>query len=158
MPKISKIYNSRFIKAFELSKETKASAIIDTVTTEVFGNDFAEKLVARLIFADGSERELVMNQRNSQRMRRRARRRYRYLGRLRGRLVGGRCQLPRRNRRLDPNGSSAPRCWVHRHRHRRPAKSSMTRSRSRARCLAVRPRQVPARRSSARLTAGGRTS
>jgi hypothetical protein len=33
----------------------------------MFGNDLAEKLVAKLLFTNGSERELVMNQTNSQR-------------------------------------------------------------------------------------------
>jgi hypothetical protein len=68
MPKISSVYTSRFIKSYELSKDTRTSAIIGGVTTEVFGNDFTDKLVAKLLLTDGAERDLVLNQNNAQRL------------------------------------------------------------------------------------------
>jgi hypothetical protein len=68
MPKISSMYKNRFIKNYELSKETRTPAIIANVTTEVFGNDFAEKLVVKLLLQDGAERNLPLNQNNAQRL------------------------------------------------------------------------------------------
>lgn len=68
MAKISSIYPNRFLKPYELSKQKRTPALIERVTTEVFGNDFAEKLVVTLLSEDGSKRELVLNQTNARRL------------------------------------------------------------------------------------------
>jgi hypothetical protein len=68
MPRISKVYSSRFVKSYELSYTDRRPAMIDKVTVEVFGNDFTEKLVSTVNDGNGWEKDLVLNQTNAQRL------------------------------------------------------------------------------------------
>jgi hypothetical protein len=68
MPKISTVYSSRFVKAYELSRETRFPATIDNIFETTFANDGVAKLVLKLTNGNGWDRDLVLNQGNAQRL------------------------------------------------------------------------------------------
>jgi hypothetical protein len=68
MAKVSRILSSRFVKSYELSYTDRRPAMIEKVTVEAFGNDFTEKLVATISDGNGWEKDLVLNQKNAQRL------------------------------------------------------------------------------------------
>jgi hypothetical protein len=68
MAKVSRIHASRFVKAYELSYTDRRPAIIDGVTTEMFGINPVEKLVSSISDGYGWGKDMVLNQTNAQRL------------------------------------------------------------------------------------------
>jgi hypothetical protein len=68
MPKISSVFKSRFVKAFELSYETRLPAKIDSIFEETFGSDLVPKVVLKVSDGNGWVRDLVLNQNNGRRL------------------------------------------------------------------------------------------